>query len=270
MGRTTMDESTLRERLHQEIERASTAPSSDLDRILRRGRLRRQARYTTYAVTGAAAVVASTLAVGLLGPLDSESTTETPPAATDSGPDVDAGYQRIVDRLDTITRQHVSGVELAVGDIYPSDWTRSTPLPTQRWRYATDWHALYAIPSESGDQQLYTSAMYVSTADRRSFDADQAYCANANPPRCEVAGSAAGWTLTLESWTESGGVRTYWLSVREWRDHGRYGTFARVGVEADSVAQARALWMVDAADLRAVATDPELVVPEPIAWPEGR
>lgn len=180
---------------------------------------------------------------------------------------VDPGYQAIVDRIETVTRGHLTGVKPRTDDVYPSDWTRDTALPEQRWEYATDWHGLFTVADASGDQDLWVSAMYMPAGERQSLADDRAYCDQQQSGRCEVDGTTNAWTVTDELLSTADGVDTYWLRVRAVRDGGAYSNLVRIGVHTSSLAQARERWAVDVAALRAIATDPDLAIPQPVAWP---
>jgi len=182
-------------------------------------------------------------------------------------PDVDAGYQQIADRVETVTRSHLPGIEPRTDDIYPSDWTRDTALPEQRWEDATEWHGLFTVAAAAGDQDLWVSAMYMPAGDRPSLASDRAYCDRQQSTRCEVDGTANAWTTIDEMLSSADGVNTYWLRVRAARDGGAYSNLVRIGLRTSSLQQARELWAVDAAQLRAIATDPDLAIPRPAAWP---
>ena len=80
-------------------------------------------------------------------------------------------------------------------------------------------------------------------------------------------GTAKAWTVVDEMLSSTDGVDTYWLRVRAMRHGGAYSNLVRVGVHTSSLQHARELWAVNAAALRAIATDPDLAIPRPPAWP---
>ena len=262
-----MHEGMLRERLRAEINRAQTPPHPDVEPVLAGGRRRRRARHVSYTAGGLAAVAAVTLAVGYVGSTLGGSSPDSARVAAGPNASVPGGYQDVVDRIDTVTRAHLPGTSLRTDDIYPSDWTRDTALPATEWQNATDWHGLFTVAAASGDQDLWVSAMYIPASEQWSMERDATYCAKQDAIRCEVEGTTNAWTVVSEMVTTSDGVDTAWLSVRMVRDGGAYSNLVRVGVHVSSLQRARELWAVDAGQLRAIATDPDLAVPKPVVWP---
>lgn len=131
----------LSDRLRELTEDVEGGPS--LSKALQTGRTRRRTRRLAW---GGGAVVAvlgiAGTGVALLGQGDDggEQVVANEPASDDGSfvptSDVDELIQEVVGRY----------VDYEARDVYPSDWTRKTPLPDAQAQNATDWQAYYDLP----------------------------------------------------------------------------------------------------------------------------
>jgi hypothetical protein len=255
-----MSDLDLKRRLETAVRPAYDTPidvAADLVRG-RQGRRRRRMR-RVYAGTSACAVAA--VVIGSLGavvgggPADSRSVVNQPQKTASADGMGDS------ERFDEVVDRHLQGIPFLT-----TPEQDHLPLLGTHGKYEGESWILMGIASSPGPQTLHIGMR--RTGDHPPFPPkpnkadDEAYCADTHPLRCEVDGTVDTWTVTEERLdTLAGGERAYWLEVREWRDSGDFGTVARIGVAADSWAQARDLWLVDQSQLRAVVTDPILVMP---------
>lgn len=131
----------LSDRLRELTDDVEGGPS--LAKALQTGRTRRRTRKLAWGGVAAAAVLGLTGAgIAVLGQGDGGGDTVVAvDPSTDDGSfvptsDVDELIQEVVGRY----------VDYEARDIYPSDWTRKTPLPDGQAQNATDWQAYYDLP----------------------------------------------------------------------------------------------------------------------------
>lgn len=260
---------TIEDQLRERLARATTdvwgAP--DLGASLSAGRRRRVARGAGLGVagTGAAATVAAVSLVGL-------GAAHRPPDAT---PADRLPWTRVDDVLVTVVADHVASPG-QLTRVYPSDWTRTTPLPAAEVDRATEWLARYRVNADETlsvvMSQRPTDAKpgpvpcprtrgigVVSPSDIEpggSVEVDPG--AGGVAPSC-VTRAVAGGTLVV---TRDGDSETAAL----------YRTADDTLVIVTSKVSAGAGHAVTPAELEAVATDARLSFPhavDPPAWPNS-
>ncbi|MHA3834493.1 hypothetical protein ACXR8F_02095 [Terrabacter sp. AAH1] len=143
--------SVIEDELRERLDRATSAVPAepDLGASIAGGRRRRAVRRGGALVAGVtgAAVVAGLTVVGA-GTLQRSVPPAAQPAAgaaassTDwvAGSTVDETLVQVVD--DAVARPGTAT------DVYPSDWTRSTPLPDAQASRATEWQAVYRVDDD--------------------------------------------------------------------------------------------------------------------------
>jgi hypothetical protein len=143
--------SVIEDELRERLDRATSAVPAepDLGASIAGGRRRRAVRRGGALVAGVtgAAVVAGLTVVGA-GTLQRSVPPAAQPAAgaaawsTDwvAGSTVDETLVQVVD--DAVARAGTAT------DVYPSDWTRSTPLPDAQASRATEWQAVYRVDDD--------------------------------------------------------------------------------------------------------------------------
>ena len=131
----------LSDRLRELTDDVEGGPS--LAKALQTGRTQRRTRRLVWGGVAAAAVLGlSGAGIAALGQGDGggEEVVANEPAYDDGSfvptSDVDELIQEVVGRY----------VDYQARDVYPSDWTRKTPLPDDKAQNATDWQAYYDLP----------------------------------------------------------------------------------------------------------------------------
>lgn len=130
----------LSDRLRELTDDVEGGPS--LATALQTGRTRRRTRRLAWGGGAVAAVLGLTgTGIAVLGQGDGGSDTVVAVPSTDDGSfvptsEVDELIQEVVGRY----------VDYQARDVYPSDWTRKTPLPDAEAQNATDWQAYYDLP----------------------------------------------------------------------------------------------------------------------------
>jgi hypothetical protein len=133
---------TTAQQLKDQFDRtADGLPEPDVAAAVAAGRRGRRRRATSYAVGSLAVLaVASAVVVPRLGGSEEVPVTSTPAA---DGTFV-AGTT-----IDTDLAAAVAAAAPALPaptDVYPSDWSRDTPLPDEDFADATEWQLLYDLP----------------------------------------------------------------------------------------------------------------------------
>lgn len=260
---------TIEDQVRERLTRATTdvCGAPDLDASLSGGRRRRLARGAGLgaAATGATATLAALVLVGV-------GAAHRPPEAT---PADRMAWTRIDDVIMTVVADHVARPG-QLTHVYPSDWTRTTPLPAAQVGRATEWIADYRV---NADETL-TVLMSQRPTDAKPGGApcprtrgigvitpsdiqpggsvEVGTEAHGAAPSC-VARAVAGGTLVV---TRDGDSETAAL----------YRTADDTLVRVTSKVSAGAGHAVTLAELQAVATDARMSFPhavDPPAWPDS-
>ena len=162
---------TIEQQLKDRFDRATehAIPPADVPAAIARGRGRRRRRAGAYAV-GSLAVLAVAASATVLPRLGEETPTAVPAAQGPAAPD---GTFVPGTTIDTDLAAAVAAADPSLPaptDVYPSDWSRDTPLPDADFANATEWQLVYdlsdrvellvyvskPIPGEPADQPVGT------------------------------------------------------------------------------------------------------------------
>lgn len=143
----------LEDQLRSRLDRAThEVPGlGDLDDAVTRGRRRRAVRAAatvTSAVAGVAVVATGvTLALGAgQRPVPRAAVPAAAPAAPAAATSDHVPGSDVDETMAAVVADHVARAGTATS-VYPSDWTRSNPLPVARFASATEWQAHYRVGS---------------------------------------------------------------------------------------------------------------------------
>lgn len=131
----------LSDRLRELTDDVEGGPS--LAKALQTGRTRRRTRRLAWGGAAVAAVLGLTgSGIAVLGQGDGGGD-----AVVATDPTTDDGSFVPTSDVDELIQEVVGGyVDYQAREVYPSDWTRKTPLPDDQAQNATDWQAYYDLP----------------------------------------------------------------------------------------------------------------------------
>ena len=136
--------------------------------------------------------------------------------------------------------------DLTLDTIYPSDWTRTSALPTGQEANATDWHGSWSLP---GGQKLWVSLMYLGP---------NWHGLECHPPNCEIGTDADGRTTMTDIYYMT---NTTDLIARHQRTD-NFNVHVRLAAPTES-------FFYTKEQLLELAMDPALTFPYPVATPTG-
>lgn len=161
---------------------------------------------------------------------------------------------------------------LSLKNIYPSDWTRETPMAPEQAHNATDWHAIYQVGPQPW-HELWVSA-YLNPPDKASTAAKARAACKAVRPICLVSKasdtnqSPSGSYLVVQ--VAHVGNGTWARSVINVR-YGDRSVTVKEQVLASGLADAKKKFAIPLGRMKQLAVDPRLFVPEPqVRPPVGR
>jgi hypothetical protein len=240
------------------------------------GRARRRVRHLVNATAGLAAVAGIACATAVLAHDGEPQATDQPSTGTASHAlrtqapgslvrfrdfvgtsDVDELMQRVV-------QQHLGASAAdSVSAVYPSDWTRTTPLPDQEAAKATDWEAHYVL---APDEELTVVMGYPNPNE----PAAPASCppGSGQPPAepsCESETLPDGRPALNQSYENvDRGTYTFLAEVR---DQNGFTVNSYLSIEAASWKDAAGKRSVTDDELLSVAADPDFSFPRPQQLP---
>lgn len=259
----------VEERLKAQLDAATdTVPTGpDLTISLQQGRRQRRTR-------GVVAIAAATVAVGAIGsaaalvpwtdPSDATHSAEYPTSAPREVPDFVAGTD-IDEVMQRTFNDHVPDIGWA-DDVYPSDWTRNTPLPDQDFALATDWDATFALSPH--DTALVVMGFNSPDESASQGCKDAANGGRGAPPCHETQVGDGSVTSSAYSLLQpaSEGLDTFtFITSYQTADGFTVNVLDRV--QAPSWRSAKALRSLDETTMTQLALDPALTFPAPQQWP---
>jgi len=252
-----------------------TPKGPDLETVLVHGRGRRKRRQLVTSGLSVAAVV--TIAVTSTVAVRSLSDDGGDPAAADIGrvvaapPDGRGSGDGVEDFVSTssvdedmqraINAALPAGIRGGYDDVYPSDWSRRTPLPDAEAPNATDWYAYYALARGE--------TLRVSMGIDVPYEEDTGNPCGppgaAGDPRCTYEQLPDGGALLVTEYELSG--ENTWVLLASMTGADGSVTTASDMVQADGLSRARELWTLTADDLTVVAQADALTFPAPVVTP---
>lgn len=136
--------------------------------------------------------------------------------------------------------------DLTLDTIYPSDWTRTSALPSGQEANATEWHGSWSLP---GGQKLWVSMMYLGS---------NWHGLECEPPNCEIDTDANGRMTMTDVYFLNGSTN---LIARHQRTEG-FNVLVWVEAPGES-------FFYTKEQLLELAMDPALTFPYPAATPTG-
>lgn len=261
-------EDKIRSQLYDLTERVEGGPS--LDAAIATGRSRRTQRHIAAGAGSAAAVAVATLVTASLVNGGSEAPAPDggvlqpaapPPHADDGGADPQS-FRNFVDGSDidesmqaAIAPNLPSSAD--VTDVYPSDWSRDTPLPDGQAENATDWQATYSL--SGGDDLRVTMGLAVP------YEENGDPCGGGSDPSCTSTTRADGTSVAVmeyENTTQHVFVRIAMIT----RPDG-FVTTAADTASAPKAAGAQPAWTLSGEQLVALADSDGLSFPDPVVTP---
>jgi hypothetical protein len=243
----------------------------DPETVLRAGRHARNSRQLVSVAAGALGVCAALAAGYALG--GNSSTPAVPQPAVAGSPPATAhttavpSYPGPVPALiEARVRAGLpGGPSLVRKQIYPSDWNRKTPLPVSQTANATDWHAQFAIPARPGNQ-LWAGVFITPPGSNPSEQDLRRQCAGAGTdgvPSCSYDVRPDGSLLLTQITRIS---NTWTRTVLHFRADDRVVN-VREKAQASTYQDALRAWRYPPSALAQVATDGQLVIPQPVVRP---
>jgi hypothetical protein len=276
MNDTGYDDAVLRKALSDHLS-AEPPMTTDLEVVLIAGRRARTRRQFVTAVAGCVGVVGVitagfAVAGGDEGALPSPEPGVARSLSTSAAPEPAVVYPGPVPALieSRVRADMPGGRDLVRRTVYPGDWNRSTPLSVAQTANATDWHGRFAVPGKP-DNELWIS-VFVNPPGGNPTEAElRTQCpASAHDapgdhtPGCRVDKLGDGSLLLTQI---SGNGEGWWTRTLLHFRPGSRAVNARERVRAASYAEATRTWVYSAAQLAALAKDPQLVIPQPVHRP---
>lgn len=258
-------EDKIRSELHDLTEPVQGGPN--LDAAIATGRSRRTQRHIAAGAGLAAAVAVATLVTASLVNGGSEAPAPSrgvlqpaapPPHANDGGADPQS-FRNFVDGSDidesmqaAIAPNLPSGAD--VTDVYPSDWSRDTPLPDGQAENATDWQATYSL--SGGDVLRVVMGLPVPYEDSSGDP-----CGGESSPACETR--ADGSTVAVMEYdTDTQKVRIASITHPD-----GFVTTASEAVDSSKTGADGPAWPLSRDELVALADSDGLTFPSPVVTP---
>lgn len=263
-------EDTVRSQLPRLSEDVPAGPS--LEAALVAGRSRRRRRHIAAGTGSAAAVAAVTLVAALLLGGGSESPHPSGHVAQAAAPPrSDAGAGGLQEFEDFVPGSQVDesmqaviapylpvGADATVTDVYPSDWTRNTPLPDAQAENATDWQAVYSLVG--GDELRVTMGLPVPYEERLPGP-----CGDGSDPTCSYSTRDDGAAVQMIETVRPGEHVATRLAVITLPDG--FVTTAADTIESAGPDGTHAPWSLDREQLVALADADGLTFPAPVVTP---
>lgn len=260
-------EDNIRSELAEMSEDVRGGPS--LDAAIATGRSRRTRRHLAAAAGSAAAVTSATLITASLvggGPDTSQhrflimqpaaqprSGTSGP--AAQSFPDFVAGTNVDESMQAAIDPNLPADANAVVTSVYPSDWSRDTPLPDGQAENATDWQADYTV---AGGQRL-----------RVVMGLPVPYETSSGDPCGRAAGScttrADGSTVEVYAWEDT--YNHVFIRTASITGTNGFQVTATESVDGSSASPDGPVWTLSRDELVAVADSQGLTFPAPVVTP---
>jgi hypothetical protein len=265
---------TLEDILKTDLPRLSedVVGGPDLDRALDTGRRRRrrQVATTTAAAVGVVAVTTAVFAVAAAQQPDPSAPGLTPAGAPPAqapqhAPRQDAAPGPASEPVDYVSGSQVDEqlqaavagrlpAGLTATDVYPTDWTRNTPLPDAKAENATDWELYY---STAGDD-----TMRIVIGMKVPYEHNDVGCSREAGLQCSERTLADGSTMSTSTFNT--GSAAYLVAVLN-RPDGK--TVSVSDIAPGSSLQDTPAWTLTTSELERIATIDGLDFPDPVVTP---
>lgn len=266
-----IDDPILREALDAHL-RGEPPMRLTPETVVRSGRRRRAVRQTATAAFSALTV--AVIALGVHAAATSNISQPAKPAVSSPSEVEQPGIgnnptytDSLASVMPTAVRVALPKSPLSLKNIYPSDWTRDTPLAPEQAQNATDWHAIYQVGPQFW-HELWVSAYLDPPQSASTAAKARASCRGVNPI-CLVSKASDSYqepgSYFVVKVTHTG--NGIWArSVTNLR-YGDRSVVVREQVLAAGVVDAKKKFAIPLGKMKQLATDPRLFVPEPQVRP---